>query len=531
MNNLPRFVFLLVFLFSLLFGIFLTYGFSFFWEDVERYFDSETRQIISYAPAQTIRNYTMELFSTDSFFCIANHDRPLRGSVCQMIPVTFFKKNIELYHLYKSIFFAVSAVIVFWIILKFTNFGFAILGLFYYITSRDVFSSLYQVHNEMLYGQAFFMLFIFLFIRYYISFEKISLSVKAIYFIGMLFSLRNSMLISQDGRYFFVMLFIFLVLQGRKHFFRHFFLLASIIFLSLPVLGILKFLLFDHSYQFIFNENTNLFSNFLSSWHNYLFIVDLFSTANIALLLLMVLILPISLFSAKIKSGIARISSEKLGWPWLSFFLLWFIFTFAMGLSNRGLGVPSNELYTPTTFNRYEFSYCIAPFIIFLCLFCFFIINSFSRRIKILLSAIVFLLLSCGLLNQVYALNQYRGAWGDYFNAWANAGRYIESKYNNSLVLVGDSLHQPFVFLKTNNRTVLVANPDLEYFCAGPGECNDIFVLTRTKDSFVNKGKRFELIEEKVFGGDTNSPYSFVKNILKRGSQEKIYLYHFKKLR
>ncbi|MDD5618782.1 MAG: hypothetical protein PHG69_06800 [Candidatus Omnitrophica bacterium] len=553
-----------ILIFAFLWQLFLTWGFDFFWEDLDIFHlywsDSTNYQIFkekyspnsgnaSYFPILTgiLKGYFKNSFSVDRLYQIkfSPHDfmaRPYQFLTWDLLKVIFNKKVI-FYRILKPIIFAINACIIF-LICRRLSLWLAMLSVLLYMTSAETWLSATYINDLGLLAQCAVMLSVLLFIKL-TEIHHLRLKNVLFYYFPIILASNFAVLSKGDGRYLAAIFFLTILFFRRKELRFHVIPLIFLFMIEFPLLGYVKKIFTHESFSPInlISHGSTTSSSTLSSLITAVNYYEFPKNALGIQLLLILFICIIFQFFIKIPDK-NKISSDSLktSKPILKerlfLFTLWFICTFLMCLRARSFRYGYPYELNKFSFQLYDLAFFIAPFIIALCYFIYLIINSDINVVlkKIFISACVFLMVS-QIYSNIIRLDGFRENWKNYFFVWQNAKSYIEKEKKNALILAFTNLaYNPIAFYNSGNKILSTTSS-----CKESEFCDYNFLETRIKDGFEGifvlgknelqfRGSSAKVILQKKeeINSDSKVLYDRLKLISGHKSDALLYLYYFK---
>lgn len=439
-----------ILLFTFCWGMFISIGLPLFWEDFEFYYLDELKN--SFSIPGIFLTYIKEFFAPKKFFRIGFatkfSDRPYQFLNNSLLGI-FFNHHVIFYRIFKSMVLASIAFIMFFVINRISTF-FALLGVFLYITSPEVWAALAYSSENTLYAQFSTLISIAIFLK---LLEKKHLQQKDLWFsyILILITSQHSVLSKNDARYLAVIFLLTLFLFRRKELRLHLPMLIILLIFEIPILGYVKNF-FRGSYSPVINIASHnplpAIESLKTILKNYIFPLAAMGKMITAVLFFTI---GINLFCLLFYKKFLKMnySETSLLKEWSFIFFLWFICTFIMIAISR-----SFQYEGLSDISVLECTFFIAPFIIFLCYYACLVKGNLSKRCRYLFVTFCVLLMSVQIIIvNLPRLNHFRGGWGNYFCAWKNAEEYIDKTADNALVLSVNAMHyKPFIFPKSNNE-------------------------------------------------------------------------------
>lgn len=541
-KKIKIFLMLFIFVFAFCWELFLTYGINFVWEDYI-YFQIKHPE---YRPAITtvIKNSFKEFFNSSRLFQIGFSDslqhRPYQHLFNQLI-ANLFSDNVVLYRIFKSIVFAVTVTAIF-LVINVASTSLALIGIVLYSVSGSIWLEYLCLSGTDMYSQLAELILIGIFL-YLLKLENISWK-KLCFFYGLIIVLTHfAILIKGNVRYLAMLFFLTLLIFRRNKLFFHLPFLVILLTIELPILGFIKKLLWKSSFSPIdlsFHVRRVFIQQLLFAFQNRKFPIQVIGELLLILFSIVVIVHLISLllFRKRLSLQKTGVSISELRERSFLFFF-WFLCNLIVISLSRGF-----EYDGYYTFQKYECSYLVAPFIIFLCYYIKLVSSSLYEKKRFLFITFCIVLISTQSLIKVFRLNRWRGGWGNFFCALNNTKRYVESVSDNALVILTNYGIQfnPFVFVDSKNQILLSRLPASE----GPfndmstieekfkeGGWNDIFVVQLFESiDFKGESDFILLKEQRMLDGNCGDLYDRFKNMLYQNiigprSRAIIYLYHF----
>lgn len=531
---------ILLFIMAFSWQMFFTYGLDFIWEDFAAFqldkqaYPLNTNTEPKFISAiKTCQEFIKLFFKAERLFKVSflnsRTDRPYQYLTWDFLRIVFSDSAIN-YRIFKALTFALIACIIF-LIIKRISILLAFLGVFIYMSSGEMWLAVAYICDPGLFAQLGVILSVVLFLK---LLDKKTLSHKKVwlyYFLILLIS-NYAALAKGDGRYlaliFILTIFIFRCKEVRFHLIP----LSLLLIMQIPILGFIKNIFTKQHFSPIDIASRECNLPLLQALpliiKNYIYPRNALGLLLVVLLILVFLHLKTLLFHKKtVVSGIAesvRLLNERL-----FLFMLWFISTFVMSALVRDFKYPG-----PYNWQLYDLSYFIAPFICFLSYYIVFIRNKITnQRYRLRFIEICIILIIGQFFIGLFRVGRFRATWGNYFCAWHNAEKYIDSTTDNALVIaLPEMSYLPFAFRKSNN-VVEIPNPsrpvdyDWKYIesKAITGKYKDIFVVTRRGLKF-DESKRLKLKEMKAVDGDSGDLFDRFRGLILIFSPS-VDVYHF----
>lgn len=514
--------------------MFFTKGLPFFWEDFE-FFHLDNANPYTSVP-QIIKSYIREFFAPGRFFHAGFEtkfsDRPyqyLNNSLLGML----FGDNILFYKIIKSLIFALSAFLIFFVINRASTL-FALLGAFFYITSPEVWAGLAYNSDNTLYAQFFTLLAVAVFFslleRKYLN----NMSLWLFYSLILVIS-QFSVLAKNDARYLAVLCFFTIFLFQRARIWLHLPMLIALLIFEIPVFGLVSKFFFGVSQPVIniASYNSRPFLDSLKTIsQNYIFPLTAIGRLNLIVFLIILIVGALIMISHHFKRTKSSATGSLIVNEQVFFSFFWFIFALLMVAEAKNFkyeGLSDYSLVVCTFF--------IVPFIIFLCN-CIPLVTHRAGKFNLPLKGIcAALILTQIFIFNIPRLNQFRGGWGNYFCGFDNARKYIIKNSQSALVLaINNMKYEPFIiknpaFEVRSNMLQPAQNPfaDLDFIRLNlsQGRFKDIYVLKRGEVEFRGAMKDMALKEKLVLDGDSGDLYDRMKRFIARPSRPSIYMYRF----
>lgn len=535
-----------VFIIVVLWGIFFTYGFPFFWEDFSMYhFDKEIYPVSQASVAifpvvmKTLVAFGKELFSVDRLFQVnfsaSYADRPYMHLIWESL-TAFFGYHVELFRVVKAVFFALNAWLLFFIVRR-VSLVLSVLAVLLFISSPVIWLSLVYSCDMSVWAQLGTLCAFVLFLKLT---KKPNRKARELWtYYGLIYlCVQFAALTKCDGRYLACVFGATLLLFRRKEVLAHAPMLGVLLFTGIPVFGFLK--------KFFFSP---AFPPFGTAWHNPMSLSETFQSVIrnieypitvVGILLLVAAVLAfiahmvamVKLRAKPVTTGQALVSGLLPERAFL--FMLWFIASFAMTAVARGFNYNG-----PKDIQIIDLSFLVCPFIVFLAYYVSLVCGSLSSHWRRFFVVFVTVCIVLQVLLNVVRLNQFRGGWGNYFCAWKNAEKLIDKTVDHALVLaVNQIIYKPFVFRDSHNtvrnsvipgRQIQAPFTQIDYIqsCFETEPYKDIFVVTWQKQGFHGASSKVSLKRQWAVDGDSGDWYDTIKRALGRASRPEVYVYHF----
>lgn len=551
---------ILVFLFSFLWQMFLTYGIGFFWESIDIFHlywkdskvlsDLSDKYNVSFPTILPLRlsiglsiakEFVKKYFVVDrlfqiGFFGYSVVDRPYQFFMWALMRLCF-GSQVMWYNMLSALIFAVTNTILFCVICR-LSILFALLATGIFATSSEIWlASIYK-------GQpgVFSICCTFIAVLTFIKLterKKINYLSACLYYFLIITASNFATLTIGDGRYLPIIFLLTLLIFQRDKLRFHLPMLIIIFMMEIPILGFIKKSLFDHSFAPI-DLSTHI-GTLLSTPQslkkallNYKFARNAVGSFLLVILYIALALNIAYLFLRKnstiFKQRLFPGNGTKIR---IFVFVLWFISALAMVARARGFAYDGSF-----SFQLYDLIYFILPFILFLFYYFLSIRDSLQKPYRIIVLVVFFYLIVVQILHNGVRLNRFRGAWGNHFCAWQNAEKYIDKHSNNALALAynTDMHYRPFSFNKSDNKLLFSQSScektdfcDLNYIESKFKEgYKDIFVFGKSKPQFRGISKNVILHQQEFIDGDSGDLYDRFKRFIGHPSEPVMYLYHFK---
>lgn len=529
MDRKNTIIVIFIFISALLWGLFLTYGIPFFWEDMLYYhLDKAEYPLGAETPSNLfsvitiIGHFIKEFFTSHRLFQagFGNNfiDRPYQFLAYDLMR-TIFTDNIIFYRIFKSAIFAINACCIFLIIKQASGF-LAFLGMSLYLVSAEIWTMLAYSTDVGLYTQCGMFLCMILFFRL-MGERPLQNKIRWFYYF-LIIVISSCTVLSKggEGRELAIIFCLYILLFCKNKFIFHLPLLTILFLTEIPVLGYIKnvFTGFAVSPINIAGHNARplpLPAILKSIIKNNIY--PRYAIGNLLLLALGIVIMAHLLCMVIRKNGIAikQAKSDLLLKKRLFVAMAWFLFTLTGMAISRGFNYTGLSDWTLAL----EASYFFGPFIIFLCCYIAFV----SNRIRKPYGNIFLLLCACLIISEIVVvklprLNHFRGAWGGYFVALSNAEKYIDGVSDNALVLATTKMqYKPFVFRNSNNEVINSLIVKEENFAEVINNPKGLF-LDLVKNGYIDKDG---IIENKFREVKDESDMTLADKYIK--DREKIY--------
>lgn len=388
-------------------------------------------------------------------FSFNYNDRPYAFTTYKLLEV-FFGNDIVKFRIFKSIFFAINACLMFIIIGRVSRL-FALLGTLVYTTSAELWVFLAYNVDIGLYAQTAIFIAILLFLK---LLDKKNVTGIGVWFYYLLIYLStNYAVLAKGGDRYVSIIFLLVILVFRKYDLKyHILALITMLVLQLPVLGFITKLFLGFPTSSIINVagyNTGsttrtIFDIFITSIKNIKY--ARIGIGNLSLILLIVL-LGLHLLQMLFKNRILILKKTNNYYIFLKertfLFALWFFFSFMIIAIARGFA------YSTYGFQMVDCSYFKGALIIFICYYSVLIIRGIKKQYRkyFLIGFVVLMLLQVA--ENSIRLIRYRGGWGNYFISWNNAGKHINNTSDSTLALtITRMVYEPFVLPNQNIRII-----------------------------------------------------------------------------
>lgn len=554
--NKKRLIFI-IFIFVFSWGLFFTAGMNLFWEDFECFnldtmFHSRCRSSPTYVSgginpckytlSDTLKDSIIEFFHPSRFIQIgfANSfiDRPF-GDLTNNFLSLFFRDNVLFYRIFKAVILAVSACLIFMVIGRISVLW-ALSGVLLYISSGEMWSTIIGSSNVALNAQVAVLVSIAVFLNLLEKKELKSKTLWIYYGIILVFS-QYAVLSKNDGRYLAVIFFLTIILFYRDRILRHLPMLSILFIFEIPVLSFVKKIFSTAPF---YPVNTTSYSASRPLRQLLGLIIKncqfpMIAIGKLILVLLLAVVLAQLFFYLFYKKRIISINknpSIKILKARIFLFMLWFICTFAMMARARSFAYDG-----AASLLMGDCLYFMVPFYIFLFHYLILVLNYFNKTgvyRKIFIIFCVTLIMMESFLFKLPRFNHFRGGWGNYFCALANAKKYINDRSDKALALcIIQMPYKPFVFTRSKNEILITVPPadaapfsDLRYIEAKfkDGNYKDIFVINYGEINFRGGSEKIKLKEAAVLDGNCHDLYDRLKVKLGHPSRKVLNIYHFK---
>lgn len=541
-----------VFIMVFLWGLFLTFGLPFFWEDFHFYhLDKEEYPVkieSSLRPQliiKTMYGFIKEFFVPERLLHIGFGgssieqtylDRPYQFLTFDMLRA-FFYDNIIHHRIFKAIFYSVNACLLFLIISR-LSIVLAFLGSFLYLTSGETWITLAYSSDVTIYAQCSMLISVLLFFK---LLEKKPLYKKDIWlYYSLILIISNfSILTKGDGRELAILFFFTILLFRKKEILLHLPMLTILLLMEIPVLGYIS-RFFTGTPASPINavaHNPLLTSESLHlilSNSRYLRIA--IGDFLIIALITAFLIHTFFLVTKKFSPSMQKANSSYLFREHTFALFLWAVFVLIGTAMSRSFAYSG-----PYDWSMLEITFFKGTFIIIFCYYLFGIYNVMKKPYRLIFQTLFLgLIIAQILLDNLPRINRFRGGWGNYFCAMNNAEKYIDSVSSNALVISITSMqYKPFVFLKSNNE-IINTNNDLsseEKLLSNLTDIiekkykkidhKDIFIVREGEFRFSGESKKLTFKNLKIVDGDSEDLYDKFKRFIGKPSKPRIYVYSF----
>lgn len=537
-------IFLYVFILAFLWQLFFTWGFNFFFEDLDFYrLYEDAPQGISGRLVEISRigaDFIKDFFKTGRLFKIGFNslsadDRPFQFHTYHLLKV-LFNDNVLMYRISKAAVFAFNTTLIF-IILNQVSTLLSICGGLLYMTSSEIWLSVVYLSDVGPFVQGAIILCVLLFIRL-LGMNSVRDKKFFIYYCLIILLSNYAVLAKTDGRYLGTIFLLTILFFRRQQIKYHIVPLVILVLLELPVLGLLKKIFLAHDFipiNLLSHPDSPPFSEaFKLAFENRKFAINALGVMPIVCLLFVVIVhcsLVVMRYMRAEKNN--SLQDDALIRGRLFLFSLWFLATFCMMVLARGF-VYDGEY----NFQLFDLSFFIAPLILLALYYIYYVGSKVDLRYrKVYLGVIVSLILSQVLFFNTVRINKFRGGWGNYFCAWDNAEKYINGHSNHSLTLAFTEMaYKPFIFRHSNNTVMNTRNEcgQSEFCDVGfiekefqKNNYDKIFVLSRKDLKFRATSDKVKLVGIEKIGGDSGDLYDSIKKLIKRPSIKVIKIYQF----
>jgi len=531
-----------MFLFIIAFSwqMFFTSGLDFIWEDYAAFqLDKQIYPLNTnsepkfFSLIKTSQESIKLSFKPDRLFKISflnnKTDRPYQYLTWDLLRIVFSDSAIS-HRIFKALIFALIACLIF-LIIKRMSILLAFLGVFMYLSSGEMWLSVAYLCDPGLFAQLAVMLSVVLFLKL-LEIKPLSHKKAWLYYFLILLASNYAVLAKGDGRYLAFIFILTILFFHRKDVRFHLIPLSLILLMQIPILGFIKNVFTKQHFSPIDIASREcsipLFQALPLIIKNYIYPLNALGLLLSVLLILVIIHVKTKLFRKKTEVSVAVETVSFLN-ERLFLFMLWFVCAFIMSALVRDF-----QYAGPYNWQLYDLSYFIVPFICFLCYYIIFICNKITnQRTRARFIKICIILIIGQFFIGSLRVGRFRATWGNYFCAWHNAEKYIDSTTDNALVITLPEMNYlPFAFRKSNN-VVVIPDPSRPAVCdweyieskANTGKYKDIFVVTRNKFNY-KESDRLTLKETKVMNGESGDLFDRFK-LLIMGSQPTVYVYHF----
>lgn len=530
---------ILVFAAAFMWELFFTYGFDFFWEDFAFYHLDKIEHPLNPAVSERassglriLSDFFKEMFRFKRLFQagFGNNftDRPYQFLTNELLSVIFFDKAI-LYRIFKALVFACNTCFLFFL-MKRTSLKLALMGVLLYITSSEVWVVVAYSSDVAVYAQFAVLVSILLFLH--LS-EKKSIQKNRLwlYYLIILLLSNYAVLAKCDGRYLAVLFIVTFICFRIKEFKIHAPMFTGLLFLQVPVLGYIKkvFTGLPASPIHIASHNTrSILESLKAIISNDKYPKNALGRSLLILLgIIIVLHLLNMIFNKNKRYFIKEESNDKNLKVRTFLFMSWFVFSFIMIALSRSFSYSG-----PYDWAVMEESFFIGPFIVFLCYYSFMVAGRFRKPFQTIFITFCLVVMLGQLVVNVRRINQFRGGWGNYFCAWKNVEKYVDSKSNHAIIFTATEMfYKPFVFRHSNNicRNNVPGAQNLEFIEKMFTEegYRDVFLAERFRLEVEGASEKVALKETRVIDGDSGDLYDRFKRFIGRPSRPVIYVHHY----
>ena len=521
------YIIILIFALAFAWGLFFTCGLDFFWEDFEFFhLDKEQYPIDSNFSSRCISgikvlgNCFKDFFTPRRLFQAgfgANYiDRPYLFHTDELLGVIFGDRAI-LYRIFRVLVLAVNTCLLFLLINR-KSLKLAIAGVFLYITSAELWALLAYSSDIGIYAQLAEFISILLFLSL-LNKKTVEKKYLWLYYFFIFLASNYAIFAKCNGRYLAVIFILTFIFFRRKELKFHAPMLTLLLFLQIPLLGYLKKFftglpvspihIASHNTRTVSESLRNIFVN-LSHPQN--------AIGNLLLVLVGVVIL-IHILSIIFKKSSrffenVDIQAGKDLREQVFIFMLWFIFSFMMIAVSRSFSYSG-----PYDWVKMEISFFIGPFIIFLCYYAYMIFSRLRMPFKKVFISFCLILMAVQLLLNLPRIKRFRAGWGNYFCAWKNTEKYIDSISNNAMVYThSEMFYKPFVFRNSNNKVInnLAGTNNLAFIEKVFKDKGFSYVFFASRNGVKFEGKSEKVILKGVvfIDGDSGGLYDRLKAMI-----------------
>lgn len=456
-----KLLFIVVFLFSFLWMLSLTYNFNFFWEDsyIIGQYNIYRNDPEAYTPLKLIALFVDTLVAPEQFYGISYGWKPMQEQFIYQFIASTLGINILVLRVSKALLFAGLVTLWFWFLAPLFSVSEKRISLFHAPFVMVVLLWLYLLFIPeswlmTLYFEDTLLLTLFFatlpLALFYFCYNNDKIQNKYVlsllFFIMVLFT-ELSILTKHVGRINFLLILVFLFFTERKKILtiRYGLLILVLFSLSFPIVGFFKVftgvplvdILGISTHTGIESTTggiTSLLFTFVKTFP------QAFLPHAFFLLLLLVITLLLHIAALCLRK---QPSSDPYTFTMRSlsiFSFWWFLFTSFASFIARGF------IFDNMFFLRFEFMLFIFPQALFIISYALFIFKKYYSLQKIFLCLILIFLLFAVLQN-IQRLNEWRGGWGAYFLGYDTARQYVDEHAQNAVLFVELTHASPTYFV------------------------------------------------------------------------------------
>lgn len=511
-NNWKKTLFFIL-LFTVLYELFLTQGMDFFWEDYMVFGLSESTPFgyklkeEGNGPQKRDAGLQFALMATNFFTLHQTLVIGTHGDNAQPLFSFFgalYSNKLALYRSTSLVLLCGIISFLFFIFRKLNELFFGLLAILFYLSFPQIWEIAVAptgLVTLIMHTTTAASLFIyFFFYQTTTSYKKMLIS-----FFLIIFLTRFSILLKNEGRIVFVIIFLYLLISDWKKLkqTKNYVLILSLFLTSYPFLtGVSGLITQNQAYgsfgMFIFTvlSKANVFLSIYGS---------------INLLLFVSLIFVFSLYIIKVKWRHNHDFTYKENFIIFSF--LWFLFALLIPLLGRAI----TEI-GPKSWFIADYLYTLLPFVLFLFLGFSFVFSAPLIKDKKYIFVLFLIILFSSYGLQVISLNQFVGVYREYFIGYDTGMDLLASRnIENSLVLVPfDGITPPASLNITNNYVSSASFIDLQnisFLNQTKGNLSALYIISNSPMSFTDHSAALTL---EIYEQRTDSLYAKLKKLVKR---------------
>jgi hypothetical protein len=531
---------LIVILSAFALHLFFTAGMPFFWEDfIYLGLDKDITPLVPSAHLTLSQLISLGAYFLDAvcapgrIFSIGfgAADRPMQYIIWNILPVCF-GANAFFYHVLKAAAFAINCGMMF-ILIRAVSPLLALGGALLYMTTVEFWFTECYISDVGIFMQSAVLACVYFFLKL-IKKYPIKRFTLACYYLLIFFFCEFAILSKGDGRYLAAIFLIVVLIYKKQPIKAHVTVFSLLFLLHIPVLGFIRKALTrsDITPINIGAHNPHpLPEAVLLIIKNYRYPVQAIGVLVLFCGLCLVCIHIVrSVFIRKEKAPeapAALLLPEKL-----VLFALWFGASFSMMAMSR-----SFDYTGPSDWLLMDCSYFIAPFILFLTHYSYFVASKFQTRAsKAILYACLALFIAQAAAINLPRYNRLRGGWGGYFCSWKNAGEKIATLSDNALIFTISTMdYKPFVTPHTGVSIINVLGAgqdrvtDYSFIKAKLDQARyrDIFIVATDELAFRGDASQVSLKGSLQVPGNCGGAYDCMKQSMGKPATNSCFIYQF----